>query len=190
MHNVEISGFFCHSDTWNQIWSFWSHKYCNFDHFEFWIFENFWHCQVWNFSKNQNSKPPKLLKRLLLTFWNQPKLFLREIRVPGKLPNFHTVEFPSIVKIPNYAAQVCRNSWFVSLIFLSFFNSQDRTQLWWCHCRSHWYDKVVLRHLGRCRQYCLQDGNHRCSRKDSSSWKVYARLKWMVHFWASRLYIY
>jgi len=64
IHNDEISGFFCLSDfTWNQFWSFLSLKNCHFDHlscFELWIFVTFWHCQVWNFSKNQSSLPAKL----------------------------------------------------------------------------------------------------------------------------------
>ena len=52
------------------------------------------HFQVWNFSKHQNSNPPKLLKRQFLTFRNQLKLISRKIRLAGKLLNFHTVEYP------------------------------------------------------------------------------------------------
>ena len=63
IHNVEISWFFWHSNfMWNQFWSFWSFKNCHLDRLissEFWIFENWRHFKVWNFSKNQNSKPPK-----------------------------------------------------------------------------------------------------------------------------------
>ena len=53
----------------NLCWSFWSPKNCHFDHLsssEFWIFGNFWHFQVWNFSKNKYSKPSKLLNG---SFW-------------------------------------------------------------------------------------------------------------------------
>ena len=63
IHNVEISGFFCYSECmWHQFWSFWSPKNCHFDHMsssEFSSFGYFWHFQVWNSQKNQNSKPPK-----------------------------------------------------------------------------------------------------------------------------------
>ena len=61
-----------------------SPKNYHFDHFsssEFWIFEDFWHFQVWNFSKDQNTTPLKLLKRQFLTSWNQLKLISRKIRV-------------------------------------------------------------------------------------------------------------
>ena len=56
LHNVEVSGFFCHSDfTWNRFWSFWSPKNCHLDHFcssEFLIFGYFWHfLKVWNSQK-------------------------------------------------------------------------------------------------------------------------------------------
>ena len=92
-HNVEISGFICHSDlTWNQCWSFWSHKNCHFDHLsssEVYIFGNFWLFQVWN-SKNQSSKPSKLLKWQILTFWNQPEFISLLLKNPcgWKIANF------------------------------------------------------------------------------------------------------
>ena len=66
-----------------------SPKNYHFDHFsssEFWIvFEDFWHFQVCNFSKNQNSTPLKLLKQQFLTSWNQLKLISRKIRVAGNV---------------------------------------------------------------------------------------------------------
>ena len=78
MHNVEILGFFWHSDCmWNQLQSFWSPILTT--------------CAA---PKNQNSKPSKLLKRQFLTFWNQSKLISHKIRVAGKLLNFQTVEYP------------------------------------------------------------------------------------------------
>ena len=52
----------------------------HFDHFsgsEFWIFENFRHFHVWNSQKSIS----KLLKLQALTFWNQPTLISRKIRV-------------------------------------------------------------------------------------------------------------
>ena len=97
LHNVEISGFFYTSDfTWNQFWSFWNPKKCYFDHLsssKFWIFANFWHFQVWNFCKIQNSMLSRLLKQQYLLFWNQQKLFSHKIRGAGKLLSFHTVEY-------------------------------------------------------------------------------------------------
>ena len=49
---------------------------------------------MWQFSKNHNSKPAKLLQWQLLTFWNQPKLISRKIRVAGELLNtLGTMEF-------------------------------------------------------------------------------------------------
>ena len=77
-------------------------KNCHFDHlstYEVWIFENLWHFQVWNFSKYQYSKPPKLLKWLFLTFQNQSKLISSKIRVPGKSLDSYTVKYPQS-KIP------------------------------------------------------------------------------------------
>ena len=101
-HNVKILGSICQSNlTWNQFWSFWCPKNCHFDHLsnsEFWIFGNFWHIQVSN-SKNQDSKPTELLKRQILTFWNQQKLISRKIRVHGKLLNFCTVTSEKILQI-------------------------------------------------------------------------------------------
>ena len=96
MQYVEISGFFCHLDfASNQFWSFESPKAATWvPTYEFWIFGNFWHCKVWDFSWNQNSKTTKLLKQQFLTFWNHPKLISRKIRVAGILLNFHTVEYP------------------------------------------------------------------------------------------------
>ena len=96
---MEISGFYCHliDFTWKQLWSYRSPKNCHFDHlssYEFWILENFSHFQEWNFFKNQNSKPSKLLKQHYSTFWNQTKLISCKIRVAAKLLNFHTVKYP------------------------------------------------------------------------------------------------
>ena len=74
---------------WNQFWSktailiIWAAL-------DFKIFWKFWQLQVWNFSKSQNSKPPKLLEWQFLTFWNQPKLISHKIRVAGRLLNFHS----------------------------------------------------------------------------------------------------
>ena len=46
------------------------------------------------FLKNQNSKPPILLKRHFLTFWNYLELISRKIRmVAGKLLTFLTVDY-------------------------------------------------------------------------------------------------
>ena len=85
MHRSEISWFFYYSDfTWNQFWTFWSAKNYHFNTFggcEFWYFGIFCHFQIWNFHKNQYSKPPKLFKWQFLTFWNQPKLITRKIWV-------------------------------------------------------------------------------------------------------------
>ena len=86
---------FCHTDfTWNQFWAFWTAKVAILWPFEkFWILD-FWHFQVWNISKNQHWKPPKLLKWHFLTFSNQSQLISRKIKVEGKLPNFHNFEYP------------------------------------------------------------------------------------------------
>ena len=73
---------------------------CHFDHLcssGFWFLGNFWIYQAWNFFKNQNSKPPKLLKWQSLTFWNQPKLISRKIS-DTKIAKFPYFEI-SIVKI-------------------------------------------------------------------------------------------
>ena len=104
--SVEISGFFCHSDlTWTWFWSLWSPKKCHVDYLsssEFWIFGNFWHFQVWIFSKYQNSNPPKWLKWYFLIFWNPTKFMLCKFIVAWKLLNLHIVEYPhSKMKIPN-----------------------------------------------------------------------------------------
>ena len=80
-------GFVCHS-----ILVILKPQNCHFDHIsssEFWIFTNFEHFQVWNFFKNQNSKPQKLLKRQfwpseISLSWFHAKLN----RVEGKLLNF------------------------------------------------------------------------------------------------------
>ena len=98
--NFEILGFFCLRDsTWNQIRSICSPKKTailtiwatqNFK----WIFWNVWHFQVCSFSKNQNSKPPKLLKRQFVNFWNQPQLIsCKCMRFAEKLLNYHSMEY-------------------------------------------------------------------------------------------------
>ena len=86
------------------MWKFQILREINFGHFEapkstiltIWAAINFefWdisHFQVWIFVKNQNSKPPKLLKLQFLTFWNLPKLISRKVIVAGKLLHFHTM---------------------------------------------------------------------------------------------------
>ena len=98
MHNVEISGFFYHSDLlWNQFWSsFWFLKPKSlpfWPYFQLWIFDIFIF-QLWNFSRNHKSKPSKVLKWQFLTFWNQPKLISRNTRVARKSLNFHIVVSP------------------------------------------------------------------------------------------------
>ena len=51
--------------------------------------------KVWNFQKFKIHSLQKWLKWQFFTSWNQPKLISsRKIRVPGKLPKFHTVEYP------------------------------------------------------------------------------------------------
>ena len=52
------------------------------------------------FVQKSKFKAQKLLKQPFLTFWIQPKLISRIIRVAGKLLNFHTVENP--VRNPNW----------------------------------------------------------------------------------------
>ena len=67
----------------------------NFGHLrssEFWIF---WHFQVWNFSKNQNSMPSKLLVRQFLTYCKQLKLISLKIAA-GKMLIFYSVEYPKL----------------------------------------------------------------------------------------------
>ena len=58
------------------------------------------------FHKNKNSKPPKWLKWLFSTFWNQLRLLSFKIRVEGKLLNFHTVQKKStfiVWKLMNFS---------------------------------------------------------------------------------------
>ena len=105
LHNLEYTGFFYLSDfMWNQVWSFWFLKpqNCHFEQLsssEFWFFENWWHHQVCNLSKNKNSKPSKLLKQQFLTSWNQPKLISRN-QSARKITKFSHYGI-STIKIPN-----------------------------------------------------------------------------------------
>ena len=91
--SYEISGFFRHSDfTWNQFLVILNTQSCILNHFSsstFWNFGTFWHFQVWNFSKNQHSKPLRLLKWQFLTIWNQSKLISRKIRWSRNLISLH-----------------------------------------------------------------------------------------------------
>ena len=92
-----------------RVWVFWYYPWIS----NFW---NIWNFQLSNFSTNQSSKPLKLLKRQFLTFWNQPKLISRKIRVAGKLLNFHNVEYPQ-PKVPiRLPGHVCIWSFILSFI--------------------------------------------------------------------------
>ena len=107
---MEISGFIYHPDiTWNQFWSFWCPKHCHFFYFSSFrmIFGNYWHIHMWNFSKNQNSKPPKLLKQQFLTFWSQPKLISLKFIVARKKIAKSSHYGISTVRNSKQAAQVC-----------------------------------------------------------------------------------
>ena len=76
---------------WSQFWSYWSPKNYHFDNLsrsDFLFFGKFWHFQAWIFSKSQISYSSQLSKRQVFTFWNQPKLISRKIRVVGKIAKF------------------------------------------------------------------------------------------------------
>ena len=143
---MEISGLFCHSDfTWNRFWSFWSTKIYHFDHlssFEFWIFGNFWHFQVWNVSKNQKFKVFKIVRRQFLTLWNRPKLISRKIIVIGNLLNFHTVEYLQLkfsIMLPrsgviNFTVFRNQNCLHVFECATLTFHSKKEKKMSWHHC--------------------------------------------------------
>ena len=114
--------------TWNQFQSFWSPKNCHLRSSEFWTFGNFWHLQVCNFSKNQNSKPQNCwMKRQFLTSSNHPKLIWRKILVAGKLLYFHNQK--SQLDYPLYAFKI-RQWWPKLFLAINFW------QQVWCSCLS------------------------------------------------------
>ena len=92
------TGFFCFSDlTWNWFWYFEAPKIAILT---IWAALNFAFLQIWSFQslkffQKSNSKPPKLVKWQFLSFWNQPKLIARKIRVMKNCYGISTVKNPN-----------------------------------------------------------------------------------------------